>query len=460
MNPGIIEGLKRLIPPQRVAISPEELLVYSYDGTLAQALPEAVVSPLTAEEVAAVVKLANRERIPVVPRGGGSGLSGGAVPCQGGIVVNMTLMNKILEIDRGNMLAVVQPGVVNAEFQAEVEKYGLFYPPDPASYRQSTIGGNAATCAGGPRCLKYGVTKDYVLGLQVVLPSGEIIRTGGKMIKSVAGYNLTQLFIGSEGTLGVITELTLRLLPLPPARGTVSAAFARLEDASKTVATILGTGIIPLALEMMDRSVLGCVEEYLHLGLPTEAEAMLIIDLDGETDAVGRQVEAVADLCAQGGASEVRKAHSAAQSEGLWRARRATSGSFGRMRPNKLGEDVSVPRSAIPQMVRRVREIADKYSLPIPLFGHIGDGNLHPNILFDVRDKEEVRRVEQAAVEIFRAAVDLGGTISGEHGIGLLKREFLPLAVDSGAIAVMRQIKAVLDPNGIMNPGKVFPSGA
>ncbi|MHB1004542.1 MAG: FAD-binding oxidoreductase [Chloroflexota bacterium] len=456
MEQRLLDQLRRAVAPERVLTSPEDLAVYSYDGTWLEHKPDVAVVARTAEEVAAVLAIADRERVPVVPRGGGSGLAGGSVPTQGGIVLGTTLMNRILAVDTIDMVAVVEPGVVNAALQAAVEAQGFFYPPDPASLRQSTLGGNIATSASGPRCLKYGGTKDYVLALQVALPGGHLIRAGGRMIKSVAGYDLVHLFTGSEGTLGVVTEATLRIIPLPKARGTVMAVFPRLDDASEAVTAILGAGVVPLALEMMDRSAVRCVEGYLHAGLPLDAEANLLIDVDGEVESVARQVDIVADVCLRGGAAEVQRAAGKAESDMLWAARRAISPSLARLKPNKLGEDISVPRSAIPRMVRAVTAIAARHDLTIPLFGHIGDGNLHPNILCDLRDKEEMERVGKAAREIFDVALALGGTLSGEHGIGVLKKEFLPSALDPGSLALMRQIKAVVDPNNIMNPGKVY----
>jgi glycolate oxidase len=458
INTPLIQALRDVLPPERVHDTAEDLAVFGYDGTWATHRPEAAVSPLTAEEVAAVVKVARRFGAPVVARGGGTGLAGGSVPVEGGVVVNTTMMNRIVEMDAPNMVAVVQPGVVNAQLQAEAEKLGLFYPPDPQSLRQCTIGGNVATTAGGPRCLKYGTTKDYVLGMQVVLADGRIMRMGGKTIKMQTGYNLTQLFVGSEGTLGVITEVTLRLIPRPRHRGTVMVVFRSLDDAAETVNRILWAGILPLALEMMDNACIRSVEAYKPFGLPLDAETILLIDQDGnDARVVAEELGEIARLARAGGASEVVQAATPAEGEALWLARRAVSPALARLRPNKLGEDISVPRAQIPAMVRRVREIAERHALPIPLFGHIGDGNLHPNILCDLRDASEMERVQAAAREIFEAAVALGGTLSGEHGIGTLKREFLLQSLDATQIEMMSRIKWALDPENLFNPGKVFP---
>ena len=457
-NEALIVALRAAIPPERVYTTPEDLAVFGYDGTWALHRPDAVVMPLTAEEVASVVKVAAGMRVPVVPRGGGTGLAGGSVPAEGGVVVCTTQMNRIIEHDTLNMVAVVQPGVITAQLQAAVETAGLFYPPDPQSLRQCTIGGNVATTAGGPRCLKYGTTRDYVLGLQVVLADGRIIRTGGKMIKVQTGYNLTQLFIGSEGTLGIITEVTVRLIPKPKYRGTVMAAFDRLDAAAETVNKILLVGITPLALEIMDNACIRSVMAYKPFGLPLEAETILLIDQDGnDLRVVEEELAQVAELCRGGGASDVRKATTAKESEVLWAARRAVSPAISRLKPNKLGEDISVPRAQIPAMVRKVTEIGLRNRLAIPLFGHIGDGNLHPNILCDLKDAEEMKRVQRAAREIFEAAASLGGTLSGEHGIGTLKRGFLSESLDTATIEVMQRVKWALDPDNRLNPGKIFP---
>ncbi|MGQ9586192.1 MAG: FAD-binding oxidoreductase [Anaerolineae bacterium] len=458
LETAILKELEQIVGKKHVLTSLEDLIAYSYDSTFAECRPEAVASPASTEEVSAVMQVAHAHRIPVVPRGMGSGLAAGSVPFAGGLVLNLTRLNRILEIDEANMVGVAEAGVVTADFQAEVETRGLFYPPDPSSINHSTLGGNAACDAGGPRCLKYGVTSDYVLGLRVVLADGRVLRCGGKAIKNVTGYNLTQLFIGSEGTLGVITELTLRLIAKPVAVRTATAVFPRLEDASNTVNRILTGGIVPATLELMDNTTIRTIEAYLHMGLPTEAEAILILEADGtDLGTVEREIEAIARICREQGASEVRVAANEAERAELWRARRSVGPSLARVRPNKLGEDISVPRSAIPEAVRRIRAISQKYNLPIAVFGHAGDGNLHPNILFDKRDPEEWERVEQATREIFATALGLGGTLTGEHGVGVLKQPFLKDDLGPVAIEVMKRIKTALDPLGILNPGKIFP---
>ncbi len=437
--------------------SPEDRAAYAYDGTWGEAWPDVVVLAHSTEDVVAVLRIADEERVPVVPRGAASGLSGGSVPERGGIALSLTPMRKILEISPEDLVAVVQPGVVNLDLQKAAEPYGLFYPPDPASLDISTIGGNIAENAGGPRCLKYGVTSDYVLGLEVVIPGGEILRLGGRSIKNVTGYDLVHLFVGSEGTLGVVTEAILKLLPKPPARATVSAFFDDLDVAAETVVRVVTSGILPLTTELLDKVSIGVVEDFLHLGLPRDAEAMLLISVDGEPESVKRQAREVAEICRRQGATGVSLAETPEDEEKLWKARRSVSPALGRLRPHKLGEDIAVPRGKVPDMVRRVQEIGRKWGLVIPVYGHIGDGNLHPTLACDRRDPEEMKRVQGAAEDIFKAAIDLGGTLSGEHGIGMLKRDYIPLALPDNVIARMKAIKRILEPHEIMNPGKVFP---
>jgi glycolate oxidase len=458
LNKQTIEELQSIVGERYVLNSPEDLVAYSYDGTFAEHQPDVVVLPANTEEISELLKVAYREGIPVVPRGMGSGLAAGSIPFSGGIALSLTRMNRILEIDHDNMMVTAQAGVITADLAAAVEAKGLLYPPDPASIKQSTIGGNVATNAGGPRCLKYGVTSDYVMALKVVLADGRIFRTGGKAIKNVTGYNLVQLLVGSEGTLGVVTEVTAKLLAMPQAKRTALVTFPRLTDASQAINAVLSAGILPATLELMDETAINSVEDYLHMGLPREAEAILVIETDGDEADAKRDIEVVAEICRQEGASEVKVAATAGESDDLWQARRSVSPSLGQKRPNKLGEDITVPRSAIPEMVARLKEISKKHDLPIVIFGHAGDGNLHPNILFDRRDPEEWERIQQAVGDIFTAAVELGGALSGEHGVGVLKRPYLEMDLGPIAIDVMRSIKKALDPKGILNPGKIFPA--
>ena len=452
----VLTELRHIAGDEHVLTSPEDLICYSYDGTFHDSLPEAIVNPGTTEEVSAILALCNRERVPVIPRGMASGLAAATVPVDGGLVFNLVRMNRLLDLDRPNMMVTVEAGIITADLQTEMEKLGLFYPPDPSSVKHSTIGGNIACNAGGPRCLKYGITGDYVMGLEVVLADGRVFRTGGKAIKNVTGYDLTSLFVGSEGTLGVITEATLRLIALPEAKRTARVAFPRLADASNAVNAILWGGIVPATLELMDETAINSVEDYLQMGLPRDAEAMLIIETDGDPSDAARDMEVVARICRESGASEVRVAETSAESDELWRARRSISGSLGRKRPNKLGEDISVPRSAIPDTVAGIKEISRQRGLPIVIFGHAGDGNLHPNILFDKNDPDEWQRVQAAVGDLFGLSVRVGGTLSGEHGVGTLKKPYLESDVGPIAIDVMRSIRRALDPNGILNPGKIF----
>lgn len=460
MNASVTQELQRIVDAGYVHTAPSEIIAYSFDGTFQQRRPDVVVSPASTEEVAQIVKIAYREKTPMIARGASSGLAGGTIPEQGGIILNLARMDRILEIDTDNVCVRAQAGVVTLQLQQAVEKAGLFYPPDPASSRQSTIGGNVATNAGGPRCLKYGTTRDYVIGLTVVLANGQTLKLGGKITKNATGYPLMQLFVGSEGTLGIVTEVLLKLAPLPRARVTAVANFPKLTQASQAVSRIMASGMLPATLELMDGTTINVVEDFLNAGLPRSAEALLLLEQDGSEEAVARKdVEQMAEICRSLGATEVTVAGSSAERDRLWAARRAVSPALGRLRPNKLGEDIVVPKTAIPDMIVAVREIANRYALPIPVFGHAGDGNLHPNILFDLRDPEEVQRVEHAARDIFRAAIALGGTLSGEHGIGTLKREFLAEAQGELAVELSRAIKRALDPDNLLNPGKVFPTG-
>ncbi len=458
MNTNLITELERITGKDGVLHSPEDLAVYSYDGTFEEHRPDVVVLPTTTEQVSQIVLLAGRECIPVVTRGMGSGLTAASVPFSGGITLSMTRMNRILEIDPVNATAHVEAGVVTADLQIAVERLGLFYPPDPSSIKHSTIGGNIACNAGGPRCLKYGVTGDYVLGLTAVLADGRILRTGGKLIKDVVGYDLTALLTGSEGTLGVITEALLRLTAKPKFARTALVEYSVLEDASHTVNAILSAGIVPATIEIMDETAIACIEEALHLGLPLDVEATLLIETDGADEAgVLREIESVAEICRDHGARQVKVAQDEAERASLWKARRSVSPALARKAPNKLGEDITVPRSAIPEAVRRLKAISAKYGLPIVIFGHAGDGNLHPNILFDKRDPAQWVKVEQMVAEEFALALELGGTLSGEHGVGALKRPFMQKALGATSLDIQKKIKAALDPLNILNPGKVFP---
>ncbi|MGQ9558176.1 MAG: FAD-binding oxidoreductase [Desulfurispora sp.] len=456
MRQKLVKNLQRLLGKEKIHSAPEDLFCYSYDGTFLTGTPAVVVRPSSSQEVAAVVRLAAEENIPIVPRGAGTGLSGGAVPEKGSIVLDLTAMHRIVEIDTENMLVVVEPGVVTADLHRAVENKGLFYPPDPSSSPVCTLGGNIAECAGGPRGLKYGVTRDYVLGLEVVLASGEIIQCGGKTVKNVSGYDLTRLLVGSEGTLGIITRAFLRLLPRPEGRRTLRADFPEIERAAQAVSAIFSSGILPAALELMDDVTIRCVENYLHCGLPLDVEAMLLVEVDGPAIALDEQIKYIADICTRSGAVRVELPRTPSAAEELWRARKAVSPALVQIKPTKISEDATVPRSRIPALVRAIKDIAQRHRLTIAIFGHAGDGNLHPNLLVDKNDPDEMDRAAAATAEIFHSALALGGTLSGEHGIGLLKAPYLDRQFGPAGVAAMQRIKKALDPRGILNPGKIF----
>lgn len=459
MNNQFIDRLADTLGKEYVLHTPEDLAVYGYDGTFAEGSPSVVVLPATTQQVSQAVKLAADAGVPVVARGMGSGLAAGSVPMiDGGMVISLTRMNQILEIDTQNATVSTEAGVITAELQAAVEKHGLFYPPDPSSIRHSTIGGNIACNAGGPRCLKYGVTGDYVLGLTVVLADGRILKTGGKPIKDVTGYDLNALFTGSEGTLGLITEALLRLIAKPRYAKTALVEFASLGDASRTVNAILLAGIVPASLELMDQTAIVCIEEAMQLGLNTDVEASLIIETDGaDEQTVLQEIEAAVKICQESGAQSVKIAQNETERASLWKARRSMSPSLARKAPNKLGEDITVPRSAIPEVIQRLRAISAKHGLPIVIFGHAGDGNLHPNILFDKRQPEQYQKAERMVAEIFEASLAVGGTLSGEHGVGILKRPYMEQALGPVSLELQKKIKQALDPLNILNPGKMFP---
>ena len=457
----VLKQLQTIVGKKHVLTEPEDLVAYSYDGTFAERRPDAVVRPDTTEQVSEVLKVAWQEEIPVVPRGMASGLAAASIPMTGGMVLDTCRMNHIVEIDEVNFTVTAQAGVITQDLADTVAKKGLFYPPDPSSIKQSTLGGNAACNAGGPRCLKYGVTSDYVMGLTVVLADGRILHTGGKAIKNVTGYNLTQLFVGSEGTLGVITELILKLVPLPKVARTAKAIFPKLADASTCVNSILSAGITPATIELMDETTIATIEEAMHLDLPLDVEAMLIIESDGmDANTVLKEIETIAEICRATGARDVEVARTEEERAALWSARRSISPSLARRAPNKLGEDISVPRSAIPQAVAAIKEVSRVHDIPIAIFGHAGDGNLHPNILFDKRDPVQVEKMKKAAADIFDISVRLGGTLSGEHGVGNLKLAFLEQDIGPISMDVMSGIKKALDPKNILNPGKVVPETA
>lgn len=452
-----LKALSGIVGAENVLTAREDLITYSYDGTpMLDELPGAIVRPTSAAQVSAVMRLANGDRFPVVPRGNGTGLSGGSIPVTGGIVLDLSPWKRILEIDTENLTAWVEPGVITAQLHTEVEKLGLFYPPDPGSMHICTIGGNVAENSGGLRGLKYGVTKNYVMGLEVVLPTGEVIVCGGKTMKDVAGYNLKDFFIGSEGTLGVFTRILLKLIPKPAASRTMLAYYDSVEDAGRTVSAIIARRIIPATVEFLDRTTIRCVEEYAKIGLPTDIEALLLLEVDGHPAVVADEAAGVEKCCRENGAVTVTVAGTEEEAMRLKTARRSAFSALARTRPTTILEDITVPRSEIASMLGAINAISAKYGIMIGTFGHAGDGNLHPTCLTDERDREEIHRAEQAYAEIFAEAVKRGGTITGEHGTGIAKKKFLSMVTGNDSIDAMRRIKKALDPNGVLNPGKVF----
>jgi glycolate oxidase len=451
--------LQAIVGPPNVRIDDESRTAYGVDALKRGRKADVVVLPGDVQQVAAVVRLCAAQRIPIVPRGAGTGYTGGAVPVQGGVVVSLERMNRILEIDEANLVAVVEPHVVTGELQEAVEKVGLFYPPDPASLKQSVIGGNVAENAGGPRAFKYGTTRQYVLGLEVVLPTGEIIETGGKVVKNVVGYDLTHLIVGSEGTLAIITKVILRLVPRPPVQATLRATFRDVEGAVRAVSNIIRARVVPAALELIDADSLEAVASNLKVRslAPEGTGALLLIEVDGVPAAVSEEAARVEEACREAGATELLRARDETERQELWRVRREISLSLKVITPLKFNHDVVVPKGRIPELFRLVWRIRDDYRLRIPLFGHAGDGNIHVNIMVDPEDQDEIRRAHEAERVLFEGVVALEGSISGEHGIGFSKAPFVPLELSADEIALMKRVKQAFDPLGILNPGKICP---
>ncbi len=452
----LVAELEAVVGAQHVRTEPGDLEPYARDATPAfRALPDAVVWPADTEQVAAVLRLATERRVPVVPRGAGSNLCAATVPERGGIVLVLTRMDRVLEISAGELLARVEAGVTTSVLADAAAAAGLLYAPDPGSRTVSTVGGNVATCAGGLRGLKYGVTRNYVLGTTTVLPTGEVIRTGGRLWKDVAGYDLTRLLTGSEGTLGVLTELTVALLPMPATTNTGVAYFGSLADAGRAVDAIIGDGIVPATLEFLDAKCIGAVEEYAHLGLRLDAGALLLFGDDGPEDVVDRTLGRIGDRCTTSGAMEVTLAEDVARSEALLAARRCALPALSRLGTMTLLEDATVPRPRLAAMVDRIDEIADRHEVPMATFGHAGDGNLHPTCVVDQRDEDAIHRAHEAFGEVFAAAIGMDGTITGEHGVGAAKLPYLEARLGADQMALLRRIKAAFDPAGILNPGKL-----
>lgn len=453
----MIDALNRLLGAENVLTAREDLIPYGFDGTAAlKQLPRAVVFPRTPEEVATVLRLAKEHRVPVVTRGSGTGLSGGSVPVADALVICVLKLDRILELDTKNLTLLVETGVVTQKIFDTADAAGLFYPPDPGSMKISTIGGNVAENSGGLRGLKYGVTRDYVMGLEVVLADGSICWLGNKCVKDVAGYNLRDLFIGSEGTLGVVTKVLLKLLPKPAARQTLLVTYAQMDAAAETVSAIIAAKIIPCTLEFLDRKTIRCVEDYARVGLPLDAEAVLLIETDGHPAAAEDEAAKIEALARQHGATSVKRAANAAEATKLATARRSAFSALARLKPTTILEDATVPRSELAKMIRFIEQTAAKHRLDIATFGHFGDGNLHPTFLTNERDTAEMHRVEEAMKEIFDYALALGGTITGEHGVGLAKKAFLEQQLGNASYQLLKAIKHTLDPDNLLNPGKIF----
>ena len=457
IEPSLIKEFEKIVGRESVFSEEADLAVYSYDAAvLDQVRPGLAVRPLTAEALGRVVGLCNKEGLPLTVRGAGTNLSGGTIPAKGGVVVLTNALSQIIEINEQDMYAVVQPGVITARFASAAAAKGLFYPPDPGSQKASTLGGNVAENAGGLRGLKYGVTRDYVMAVRFFDVEGREVISGSKTVKCVTGFNLGALMIGSEGALGVMSEITLKLIPPPAANKAMSVVFDSIEAASETVSAIIASRIIPATLELMDNFTVRAVEEYSKAGLPVDAAALLLIEVDGHPAQVEDEARAVEDLCRKMGAVDIKIARDAAERDNVWEARRAALSALARMKPTLILEDATVPRSRIPDMVRAVNKISERFNLTIGTFGHAGDGNLHPTILFDRRNKDEWDKVEEAINEIFDQALALGGTLSGEHGIGLAKKNFLEKEIGRPAIEFSQKVKRAIDPKGILNPGKII----
>jgi len=454
--PSIYKDLEKIVGKKYLTGQKEELLCYSYDATGRSFLPDAVIHPETLEQIAGILKLASKKKINIIPRGSGSGMTGGAIPVDGGVVLVTSRMNRIIEIDEENFIARVEPGVIVSKIHSAVEAKGLFYPVDPASSSVCTIGGNVGECAGGPRAVKYGVTRDYVLGLTAVTPSGDIIKTGVSTAKGVAGYDLTRLIVGSEGTLAVVTEIILKLLPKPRAVKTMAVFFDSIDTAAKAVSSVMKQAIIPRCVEYLDEASINLVRQFLSFELPKTTKALLILELDGAEDQVEKEAEQIKGFCYRAGAIEVLVAADQAEAQKLWEARKALSPVLYKIAPNKINEDIVVPISKIPRMVEITREIQKESGLTVVSFGHAGDGNIHCNIMYDKQDMDQARRAEKAVDDLFKATLALGGTITGEHGVGITKMKYLPREIGSIELEIMKGIKKVFDPDNILNPGKIF----
>jgi glycolate oxidase len=455
-KPEVLEKLRSIVGTGNVVVDPEKVEPYGADAVKEKFPPEAVVFPESTEQMVAILKLANEYLFPVTARGGGVGYTGGAVPIDGGIVIGTDRMNKILEINVDDLYAVCQPGIRTFELQQAVEEKGLMFAPDPASYKDSFIGGNIAENAGGMRTPKYGVTKHHVLGLEVVTATGEVIRTGGKTVKNVVGFDLTGLMCGSEGMLGIITEATVKLLPLPEATSTVRANFRTMEEACKVLTKFTPEGLLPMAMEVIDKFCVAAVEENFAFGLSKDAGAILLVAVDGSAEEVEKNAQTIERIIGENGGFDILRAKTKEEENKLWDVRRAISPSLMKYGTLKINEDVVVPRSKVPELVAKIEEIGKKHDTFVANFGHAGDGNIHVNFVVNRESPDEVARARQCVAETFQLSVELGGTISGEHGIGYVKAPYLDYAIDKPTLEIMKAIKKIFDPNGILNPGKMF----
>ncbi|GAB4416470.1 MAG: FAD-linked oxidase C-terminal domain-containing protein [Thermodesulfovibrionales bacterium] len=444
------------LPDIKASINPEDLICYGFDACGVEAAPSAVVWPERTDDVIRVMKYAYDSGIPIVPRGAGTGMTGGSVPSKGSIVLSLERMNRMIELDSDNLTVLVEPGMINGRLQGEVEGQGFFYPPDPASMNFCTLGGNVAENAGGPRALKYGVTRDYVMEIEAVLPDGDLITAGVKTHKGVVGYDLVRLLVGSEGTLAILTKIRLKLLPLPEDVVTLLCLFNDLEASGKAVSMIIASKVIPRTLEFMDREAISAVERFQPLGLPGDVEALLLIEVDGHPEAIKKEAGKVADIC-MGLKADVRMAEGDEARSRLWDFRRAVSPALYHISPTKINEDIVVPRSKIPLMLHSLRKLSEDSGIKIVNFGHAGDGNIHVNIMVDKANKEEYGKGESLVREIFELTLNLGGTISGEHGIGITKASYIGMEIKGREVALMKGVKSIFDPKNILNPGKIFP---
>lgn len=462
LEKNVVEALKKIVGEKYVLTETGDLLTYSYDGTpdQPQVMPEVVVLPETTEEIVEIVKLAKAEDFHIYTRGSGTNLSGGTIPLRKGVVLVTTRMNKILEVDPENLTATVQPGVIIAQLNDAVSPYGLIYPPDPGTVKTATMGGSVSESSGGLRGLKYGVTKDYVIGVEMVLSNGELVTFGGKSVKNVAGYDLTKLVCGAEGTLGIITKILVKLIAKPQYVKTMTATFNVLKDAGYAINGIISNKVIPATMELLDQATLKVVEDFTHIGLPVEAKVMLLIEVDGMVEAeVELEAQKVVEQCKKNGCQDVKLAKDDKERDELMAARRAALPALARVKPTTVLEDATVPRSRIPDMLVRLEELAEKYNLQIGTFGHAGDGNLHPTILTDARDEEEMKRVRLCVDAIFASALEMGGTLSGEHGIGIAKARFMEDQFGAAGMEVIRRVKEAFDPNYMFNPDHFFFKG-